>query len=64
MPHEDSIVANFAQLAKERGWSLAQMADHLEPMNPSLAADVRAKHTPERSAAPKGRRSAGKSEGA
>lgn len=62
MSHQDEIIANYEQLAAERDWSAKQMADHLEPIDRSLAAEFRSRAKVERSAPPKSRRSGDKSE--
>lgn len=62
MSYQDDLIANYEQLAAERDWSAEQMADHLEPLDKSLAAEFRSRAKVERSAPPKSRRSAGKSE--
>ena len=55
------VIANWEQLAAERGWSDEVTADNLERLNdPTLAAHFRAKAaaagTTDRATAPKGRR--------
>lgn len=55
--YPDELVENYKTLAADRDWSLDQMAANLEPGDAELAAHLRSLDTPDRSEAPKGRRS-------
>lgn len=59
--YQDELVANYEQLRIEREWTPKQMAEHLEPLDASLAAEYRKQHV-ERASTPKGRKSGDKSE--
>lgn len=46
--YQDEIVENYEQLREERGWSPATMGDHLEPLDPALAAEYRSRYVTEK----------------
>lgn len=64
---DKELLENYDELRQSRGWSWEQMAGDLESRDASLAAELRKRHVEEKPAkrteAPKGRRSAPKSEG-
>lgn len=59
--YQDQLIENYDELREQRGWSAEQMAEHLEPLDASLAAEYRSRHVTEK-AAPKARKAAPKSE--
>lgn len=66
MSFDPDLIQNYQDLAESRGWSVEQMADHLETADASLAAELRrqvAERTPEQSSTPKGRRQPSRSKG-
>lgn len=49
--YQDDLIANYDELREQRGWSAAQMAEHLDPLDASLAAAYREAHPGKREAA-------------
>jgi hypothetical protein len=49
--YQDELLANYEALREQRSWSPAQMADHLEPIDPSLASAYREAYPSKREAA-------------
>lgn len=49
--YQDDLIANYDELRAQRGWSASQMAEHLEPLDASLAAAYREAHPSKREAA-------------
>lgn len=71
--YQDELVEGYDQIREQRGWSPAMMGDHLEPIDPALAAEYRSRYvtakaapkdrtpeTPDAPKAPKGRKAPAK----
>jgi hypothetical protein len=54
------LVSNYEQLRNERGWTAEQMASHLDPIDPALAALMREQADIDPTAAPEDRRAPAK----
>lgn len=42
--YQDEIVQNYEQLRAQRDWTPELMGDHLEPIDPALAAEYRSRY--------------------
>jgi hypothetical protein len=51
----DDLIANYTTLAEQRGWSMEQMADHVQSGDPTLAAQLREQADVPRDSAPQER---------
>jgi hypothetical protein len=60
--YQSELVKNYDELRASRDWSQAQMAEHLDNLDPALAAQYREAFGSGKSEAPKARKTAAKSE--
>jgi hypothetical protein len=52
---DPGLIENYRGLASQRGWSMEQMADHVQASDPALAARLREQAATDRDAEPQER---------